>query len=293
MAKNIAVVCDSAADFPPGMIEQLGVHILPVHILAEGKDHLHGKTITNKDVLKKLRKKKDVSTSPFYPYECTKLFDNLLKRYDEVVSLHLSRELSGNYKSAWSAREFMGEQDAKRVHVLDLGSVTVSLSLLVKKAVEFLRNGLPPASLKDRLAPFQQNAFMVFTVDNLVWLKKGGRVNALEAFLGNMLSVKPIIQLKNARLEPVERHRGKKQALSHMVSMAEENHQKYRNCETWMAYAGNLEEAMLTREKLAAAVGQSPETILLAELGASIATHTGPGSVFIAMIPRQNGKNGA
>ncbi|MCF8036587.1 MAG: DegV family protein [Desulfobacteraceae bacterium] len=293
MAKNVAVVCDSTADFPPGMVEQLGLHVLPVHIFAEKKDHLHGQTITNKEVIKKLKKKKEVYTTPFYPYECTKLFDSLLQRYDEVVSLHLSREISGNYKSAWSAREFMGDQDAQRVHILDLGSVSISLSLLVKKAVELLNKGVPAGDLQRRLAPYQQNVFFAFTVENLIWLKKGGRVNAFEAFLGNMLNFKPIIQLQETRLEPVERHRGKKPALSHLVSMAEQNHQKFKNCEIWMAHADNLEEVMITREKLASAIGKPPESILLAEVGATISAHTGPGSVFISMLPQKNGNKAA
>lgn len=293
MSKSLAVVCDSTADFPPGMAEQLGLHILPVHIVVGKKDHLHGQTITNKEVVKDLKKKKQVYTTPFYPYECTKLFDSLLQHHDEVVSLHLSKEISGNYKSACAARKFMGQKDAQRVHILDLGSVSISLSLLVKKAVALLGEGVPAANLQKHLASYQENVFMAFTVENLVWLKKGGRVNAFEAFVGNMLNIKPIIQLREARLEPVERHRGKKTAVSHLVSLAQQNHEKFKNCEIWMAYADNLEEIMVAREKLAAAIGKPAESILLAEVGATISVHTGPGSLAIAMLPQKTASKAA
>ncbi|MFW6283793.1 MAG: DegV family protein [Desulfosalsimonas sp.] len=287
MAKKIALVCDSTADFPPGMAEQLGLHILPVHIFVNGKDHLHGKTISNAEVLKNLRKKKEVYTTPFYPFECTQLYDRLLQKYDEVVSFHLSKHISGNYKSACAARQFMGEKDAARVHILDLENVAVSLALVVKKAAELLRNGTPPAALEKKLEPYKKNAFLSFTVDNLVWLKKGGRVNAFDAFVGNMLDFKPIIELREGRLVPVDRHRGKKPALKRLVSMTEEAFKKFSGkCEILMGYAGNLEEVMITREKLAAAIGKPADSIAMAEAGATISVHTGPGSAFVSLLPR-------
>jgi DegV family protein with EDD domain len=173
----------------------------------------------------------------------------------------------------------MGKNDAGRLHILDLGSVGIGLGLMGKKAVGLLNQGVPAAQLQDKLAPFRQMGFFSFTLDNLMWLKKGDRVNAFEAFLGNMLNYRPIIELRDARLEPVERYRGKKQALAHLVSRAQETYEKYNgNCDIWLAYADNLEEVMHTREKLAAAVGKPAESILLAEVGATIAAHTGPGS---------------
>jgi DegV family protein with EDD domain len=287
MAKKVALVCDSTADFPPGMAEQLGLNILPVHIFVEGKDHLHGKNISNNEVLKKLKKKKDVYTTPFYPYECTKMYDSLLKNHDEVVSFHLSKDISGNYKSACAAKEFMGDTDAKRVHILDLGSAGVSLSLMVKKAVDLLGKGVAPADLEKHLQPFKKNVFMTFTVDNLIWLKKGGRVKAFDAFIGNMLDFKPIIQLQDAKLVPVERQRGKKPALKRVVEISEETYRKFNGkCEVWMAHTGNIEEIMITREKLAEAIGRPAGNIPLAEAGATISVHTGPGSVFVSMLPQ-------
>ncbi len=286
MARKIALVCDSTADFPPGMAKKLGLHIMPVHIFVDGKDHLHGESITNTEVIKTLKKKKEVRTAPFYPFECTRLYEELLSNYDEVVSFHLSRELSGNYKSACAAREFLDKQDAARVHVYDMGSVSISLGLMVKKAVGLLRKGVPPADLKRHLGPFRDKLFFGFTVENLLWLKKGGRVNAFEAFMGNMLDVKPIIQLRDARLVPMEKHRGKKTALKRLVAMAEETFQSLNGkCEIWMAYADNLDEVMISREKIAQSIGKPPENIALAELGATISVHTGPGSALVSVMP--------
>lgn len=182
----------------------------------------------------------------------------------------------------------MGEKDAARVHILDLKNVAVSLSLVVKKAAELLRNGTSPAALEKKLEPYKKNAFLSFTVDNLVWLKKGGRVNAFDAFVGNMLDFKPIIELKEGRLVPVDRHRGKKPALKRLVSMTGEAYKQLDGkCDILMGYAGNLEEVMVTREKLAAAIGKPADSIPMAEAGATISVHTGPGSAFVSLVPQQ------
>ena len=138
-----------------------------------------------------MQRKKDVSTKPFYPFECADFYEKLLGKYDKIVSFHLSTELSGCYKSA-----------------------------------------------------------------------------------------------VNAKLVPIERHRGKKPALKRLVTMAVEKNRQYKgNCSIWLAYAGNKEEALITRDKLAARTGRKAEEMQLAEVGATISVHAGPGSVCIAMSP--------
>ena len=287
MGNRIGFVCDSTADFPRGLEKDLGLHILPVHIMVDGQDHLHGRTISNKDVVKALEQKRDVFTKPFYPHECADFFEALLEKYDQVVSFHLSTELSGNYNSAIAALNLMFEDEARRIKVMDLRGVSVSLGLVVKKAVELLRTDADLNTLDARLQPYLRELFMGFTVEDLAWLKKGGRVSAFAAFVGGMLDIKPIIRLENAQLVPKDRMRGKKPALKRLVDMAESQYRKLDgNCDIWVAYAGNLNEAMVTRERLAERLAYRPEDIYLAEVGATISVHTGPGAVCIAMSPR-------
>lgn len=286
MKKKIGFVCDSTADFPPGMVNELNLHILPVHIIVDNKDYLHGISIDNKTVLDCLKQKRDVHTKPFYPVECSDYFENLLSQYDHIVSFHLSNHLSGNYRSACAALDLMFKEDAQRITVLDLGSVSVSLGLIVKQAVRLMAENDDVATLYDRLRPYIDNTFMGFTVDNLTWLKKGGRVGAFAAFVGSMFDIKPIIHLEAAKLIPTEKHRGKKPALKRLVTMAADRYRGLRGrCEIWLAYADNLNEVMVTREKLAATLDRDVESIKMAEVGATIAVHTGPGSVCIAMSP--------
>lgn len=287
MPQRIGLICDSTADFPSGLEKELGLHILPVHIMVDGQDHLHGQTISNTDVVEALKQKRDVYTKPFYPHECADYFEKLLEKYDRVVSFHLSTELSGNYNSAVAALNLMFEDEAQRIKVMDLRGVSVSLGLVVKKAVELLREDDNLDTLDARLQPYIRGLFMGFTVEDLAWLKKGGRVSAFTAFVGGMLDIKPIIRLENAALIPKDRMRGKKPALKRLVDMAETQYRKLEgNCDIWVAYTGNLEEAMVTRGRLAERLSRQADDIHLAEAGATISVHTGPGAVCIAMSPR-------
>ena len=287
MPRRIGFICDSTADFPAGLEMDLGLHILPVHIMVDGQDHLHGQNITNREVVEALKQRRDVYTKPFYPHECADIFEALLDRYDRVVSFHLSTELSGNYKSALAALNLMFEDEARRIKVMDLRGVSISMGLVVKKAVELLHEDDCLDTLDVRLQPYLQELFMGFMVDDLSWLKKGGRVSAFAAFVGGMLDIKPIIRLENARLIPKDRMRGKKPALKRLVEMAESEYRRLDgNCDIWVAYNDNLEEAMVTRDHLAARVARQAKDIYMAEVGATIAVHTGPGSMCIAMTPQ-------
>jgi DegV family protein with EDD domain len=286
MSKRIGVICDSTADFPAGLEKELGIHILPVHIMLDGQDHLHGETISNREVIEALKQKRDVYTKPFFPHECADFFEELLDKYDRLVSFHLSTELSGNFKSAMAALNLLFEDEARRIKVMDLRGVSVSLGLMVKKAVELLGDDSEIDTLESRLQPYLRDLYMGFTVQDLVWLKKGGRVSAFAAFLGGMLDIKPIIQLENAKLIPKDRMRGKKPALKRLVDMAEKQYRKLdSNCDIWMAYADNLDEVMTTRKHLAGRLAFPENEIPLAEVGATILVHTGPGAVCIAMSP--------
>jgi len=138
MVSRIGFVCDSTADFPPGVAERLGLNILPVHIVVDGRDHLHGVSISNAEVLDNLKQKRQVFTKPFLPAECADLYERLLARHERIVSFHLSNSLSGNYNSACNALRLLADQDAARIKVIDMGAVSVSLGLAVKKAVALL-----------------------------------------------------------------------------------------------------------------------------------------------------------
>ena len=287
MPKRIGIVVDSPADFPEGMIEDLGIHVLPVHIFVDGKDHLHGVDIGNKEVSEHLKGRRKVYTRPFFPGECADFLEKLCERYDEIFCFHISNQLSGNFKSAKSSIRLLFEDQAAKVKLIDTGNVSVGQGLMVKKALELIKNGSSTFNLETRLEPYKSNSFLFITVDNLHWLKEGGRVSSFSAFLGGVLDIKPIITLSDSRLIPVEKHRGKRQALDRIIEMGAQTAKRMRgDFEIWVGHLDAADDALYVRDRVSHILGKSRAEITVVEVGPTIAVHAGPGSLCLGMLPR-------
>ena len=169
---------------------------------------------------------------------------------------------------------------------MDLGSVSASLGLVLKNRSISCAQTMTRQAWR-RVCSLPGRSLHGFNaVQDLAWLKKCDRASALAAFVGGMLNIKPIIRLKDARFVPRAKMRGKKPALKRLVGMAAERYRRLNGqCDVWLAYIDNLDEAMTTREKLAPRLSCPIERINLAEVGATISVHTGPGAICIAMSP--------
>jgi DegV family protein with EDD domain len=287
MSKRIGIVVDSPADFPEGMIEDLGIHVLPVHIFVDGKDHLHGVDISNKEVSKHLKDHRKVYTRPFFPGECADFFERLCERYDKIFSFHISDQLSGNFKSAKSSIHLLFEDQAAKLNLIDTGNVSVGQGLMVKKALELLKDGSSTFDLETRLEPYKRNSFLFIAVDNLYWLKEGGRVSSFSAFLGGMLDIKPIITLSNSKLIPIEKHRGKRQALDRIIEMGAQTAKSiHSDFELWVGHLDATDDALYVRDRVSRMLGKSRAEITVLEVGPTIAVHAGPGSLCLGMLPK-------
>jgi DegV family protein with EDD domain len=259
---------------------------MPIHVFVNGKDYLDGVSLKRSEFLEHLVGKADVKTSPPYPGEYAAMYDKLLQEYEWVVSFHISSELSGCLTSASGARQFLKDNLARRVMQIDTGTLCVSQALLVHKAAEFLRGQETLVNLQAFLKPYLNNNYFCFTVDNLNWLRKGGRVSALAAFMGTMLSIKPVIHLENKRLIPVDRARGRKAAMENMLERARNTRDLLDSAVTvWIAHVAAADEANDLRERLAGELGIPRADVKITESGPTIAAHAGPGAIAWGMLP--------
>lgn len=287
MSDKIGIAVDSTIDLPEGMREDLGLHIIPVHIFVDGQDHLHGVNISNKEVVAYLKQNREVHTTPYFPSECADIFEKLLLKYDRIVSFHISTELSGNYQSAINSLNLLFADEAEKIKVIDTHNVCIGQGLLVKKAVDSLQKGLSPQELEPFLTSFQNTSFLCFTVDNLIWLKKGGRVSSFSAFVGSMLNIKPIIELEDAKLVPKEKHMGRSSAIDRMIQMTTDYYTECnRDCDIWVAHVDDIEGALSVVARLSRRLELKPEHFRVVDIGATIAVHSGPGSVCIAALKK-------
>ncbi len=286
MAANIGIVVDSTADFPAGQAEKIGAHIAPIHIAIDYEDFLHGVNLVNNDVVVALESERDVKTSPPIPSEYADLFEALLKRYDHLLALHVSSELSNCYTAAQRALQIMFEDESSRILSVDTRTCTAGQALLAMRAAEQIANGVAFNRLADALAFFIENSKLYFTVDNLYWLKRAGKLNFFSSLMGGMLDVKPVVGLKKGLLAPLSKHRGIDSALAAMADLVHEDYRLFRgDCDIWIAHAEARDKAETLSTHLEDRIPAALDRIQLAEVGPTITAHAGPGCICVSIVP--------
>jgi DegV family protein with EDD domain len=291
MAVNIGLVVDSTADFPSGMTGSLGLHVIPIHIVVDSKDYLHGIDISNQEVLDHLAEKSAVKTAPPVPTEYADLYERLFEKgkYDRIVSFHVSNELSNCYKSAKNALNLLSDDIQRHIKIIDTRNATIGQALVVKRAVEIIRDTVIFDNLADYIKIYMDHCVMLFTVDNLYWLKRSGKANLFSAFIGGSLDMKPIVGLKDGKLHRQKVRRGIKAALEEMALMTADLLGGYNRIQNiWIGHADAMDHARYLETKIREEVSAEIEDIQIIEMGPTISAHTGPGAVCLSAMPDKN-----
>ena len=285
MIKKIGIITDSTADFPEGMAEELEINIIPIHIFIDGDDYLHGVTISNQDVVEYLNEDRDVKTAPPFPSEYSDFYEKMAGKYERILSFHVSSDLSDCYKSAKNSMKILFDKTAEKITLIDTKNVSVGQALIIKKAVELKKKYNSPDSIKKHLEPFIRNSMLLFTVENLYWLKRAGKLNIFSSLMGNFLNVKPVIGLKSGKLVPLGKHKGREPAIEEMIRMAREAYEKLGlRQDIWIAHADAPEDAVRVQETLMGISADMGSNIKVLEIGPTIAAHTGPGCLCLGMV---------
>ncbi|MFN3762537.1 MAG: DegV family protein, partial [Anaerolineae bacterium] len=202
------------------------------------------------------------------------------KGTDTIVGAYISSQLSGTIASAEAAKEMLPDL---RIEVIDSRSTSMGLGFQVMAAAEAARAG---ASVEDVIAAatrVRERLYVLFMVDTLEFLHRGGRIGGGKRFLGTALQIKPILGLDGV-IEGVEQVRTKKKALARMLEMMRERAGTSPVFRAAVVHANALEDAQALAEEVRAQLG--PEELYLAEVSPVIGTHTGPGTLGICIVTR-------
>ncbi len=190
--RKIKIITDSSCDLPKSWFKEHDVEVVPIKILIDGKNT----DVSVDEVLAAIKKGKQVTTSQIMPDEFEKIYTELLKNYDGVLSVHLSSKLSGTYNSAaLVSRKFEG-----RVEVIDSLTTTSALGAMVAKAVELCQSG-DLAGSAEKMRNFSKRVRTIFgiqTADNLI---KGGRAHLIAGKLVTLFNVKPILKGEDGEMK--------------------------------------------------------------------------------------------
>jgi DegV family protein with EDD domain len=279
------IVTDSTASLPAELAQERGIRVVPLQVvigarvLDEGPDGA-----TPEVVAQALRDFVPVSTSRPAPALFAELYRSLqAEGADEIVSVHLSGEMSGTFESAQLAALEVGLP----VHVVDSGQVGIATGYAAVTAADVLGAGGSGQEAAEAARARGRAASSLFYVDTLEHLRRGGRIGAAAAIFGSALSVKPLLEIAEGRVVPRERVRTASRALARLAELAVDaaGDRPVDVCVSHLANADRAGElATLLTERLAE--GLEGREVMCGELGAVLGAHVGPGMVAVCVAPR-------
>ncbi|MEG0812387.1 MAG: DegV family protein [Clostridium sp.] len=285
---RIAVVTDSNSGILQTEGEQLGVYVLPMPFTIDGRDYFEDINLTQQEFYEKMNRDENITTSQPSPEDVMKMWDELLKNYDEVVHIPMSSGLSGSCDTArMLAQDYEG-----KVEVVNNHSISVTQRQSVMNALELSKKGWSACQIKDELERAKADSVIYITVDTLKYLKKGGRITPAAAAFGTLLKIKPVLTILGEKLDAFAKARTIKQAKGMMISAVLRDLELKlgdKDCKDtyiFIAHTQNEEAAIQFREELKT---YFPDVdIYIAPLPLSIACHIGPGSLAIAATKKMH-----
>lgn len=285
------IVTDSSCNLLDEMIDEFGLHILPLTFMSDGKQY-HSYTQGEKSDLQRfysmMREGKVFTTSLPNQMDSKKLFEQLLEEGKNILYIGFSSGLSGTYEAmAGILDSLRGKYPDRKIMHTDTRGASMGEGLLVYKAACLARDG---ASIEEAYAWVEDNKFHLahwFTVDDLMYLFRGGRVSRTSAWAGSLLNIKPVLHMDNAgHLIPMEKVRGRQKSIRSMFKHMEESALQPVSEQTVFISHGDCEEdalflASLIREKLGVA------DIHINYVDPVIGAHSGPGTLALFFLADQ------
>ncbi len=280
---KIAVVTDSNSGITQAQAKEMGITVLPMPFMIDGETYYEDITLTQEQFYQRLKDNSDISTSQPTPDSIMKLWDELLKEYDQIVHIPMSAGLSG---SCATAMMLAGEDEYEgKVFVVDDHRISVTQYQSVKDAMMLADMGMDGAQIKKRLEETAADSVIFVTVDTLKYLKKGGRITPAAAALGTLLRIKPVLIILGEKLDSFAKARTMKQAKTLMMNAIQKelderlHDSECKDCHLAIAHSDNEEAALEFKKEVEERFPDAD--IYLAPLSLSIACHIGPGSLAL------------
>jgi DegV family protein with EDD domain len=275
-AENTAIVLDSTADLPDAADRFPNWRIVPLYVRFGDESMRDGVDISAAEFYERLRSSSVFpTTSQPTPGDFLACYEEL-GTYERVFSLHISARVSGTFASAeTAAREFGG-----RVRAIDTETASASIAMLALAIQRRLERGTSDEEIDGLVERYRRERGLLFTVDTLEFLQRGGRIGKAAAFAGTLLQVKPILSIRDGEVEPVKRVRGERKAFAELAMALEMETKDEPEYRLGVAHAAAPERAA----ELEALVRQQrprAELELVVTLGAVIGSHAGPGTLAL------------
>ena len=268
----IKLICDSMSDLPESIIRDYNIEVVPCTITVDGIDYKDGVDITNEEFYKLMRNTQSLPKTSQATYaQFYEVFNKYSKEYDEVVYIGGSSKASGTYQSALMAIRDI--ENNENIHYIDTLNFSAGSAVFVIKACFLLDEGKNGKEIIEILESLKGTQKVFLTVDDLTYLKRGGRLSSTKAIIGSILNIKPLLELKDGLVENTAQIRGKKQVALRVFNDATQGIEDFSDKIIVYGCGDNVEDLHLLKDKIEKT---NCKHIYEVRTGACVTTNTGP-----------------
>ena len=281
---NYVIFTDSCCDLSREMYASLGLKVLQMDVIMEGEKPTPNDRLDIKEVYEKLRAKKSASTAAINMERFYETFEKTLQEGLDILYLGFSSGLSATYHaSTVAAQELSEKYPARKIYTVDTLCASMGQGLLVYHAAKLKKSGADMEAVRDYVENNKLNLCHWFTVDDLFFLKRGGRVSAATAVVGTILSIKPVLHVDNAgKLINVSKARGRKASVDAMFEKAKATLIPNKNDVVFISHGDCIEDAEYLAGRVKNELGISE--VIINYIGPVIGSHSGPGTLALFFL---------
>ncbi len=285
---GVKILTDSGCDLTNEIIEEYNIDVLAIPVNEGEKEYLDKVTIDPKNMYDDMKNEKIYKTAQIPLYTFQEKFTEIAKAKENTIYVGFSSGLSGTYQTAILAKNSLIEEYPNLesdLNIVDSKSASVGFGLLVYKAAQMAKEGKSKEEILKVLDFYVDHIEHIFTVDNLEYLFRGGRVTRAQAVVGGLLHIKPILDIpEDGTLRPIEKVRGRKKVLKRMIEIMEERggNADLKNQTIGINHGDDIEGAMKLKEMIEEKYGCTD--FVLNIIGCAIGAHSGPGTLSVFFL---------
>jgi DegV family protein with EDD domain len=280
---TIKILSDSASDLPLQFYKENDVTVLPLGVHLDGENYEDLLTINPVEVYTAMRNGKAPKTSQVPPNLFKEVFTELAKEGQSAVYIAFSSELSGTYQTAVMIRtEVQEEYPDFDLTIIDSKCASLGVGLAVMAATKLAQQGASKDEIIETATYYCTHMEHIFTVDDLEYLARGGRISKASAFVGGLLNIKPLLHMEDGKLVPLEKIRGKKKVTKRIIELMEERGKDLANQQIAISHGDVEETAIEIKELIQEKFGC--KSVFINTVGATVGSHSGPGTIAIFFL---------
>ncbi|MEH7250008.1 DegV family protein [Neobacillus niacini] len=279
----VKILADSACDLPKEFYTEHNVTFFPLKVQVQGQEYEDVKTIDPKTVYDAIRSGDVPKTSQVSPLLFEEVFTRMAENNEDGIYIAFSSELSGTYQTSVMILDQVKEKYPNfNFTIVNTKCASLGYGLVVREAARLAEENISKEEVLKDVLFRSEHMEHLFTVEDLDYLAKGGRVSKASAFLGGLLNIKPILNVEDGKLVPIEKIRGKKKVFRRILDLMKERGADFKDQVVGISHADAYETAVEVKAMFEEEL--HPKEVYITEIGSVIGAHTGPGTIAIFFL---------